>query len=287
MASPKLDGIRCIIHPEDGPVTRNLKPIPNIYIYNMLRRHRNWRECPFDGELIVGDPTKPNTWNTSSSGIMSGAGFPDFTFFVFDMLPRKGKESERFEDRYYRAAQAIAGFNLPWLKLVRHPVLLSLPAIRRYEEKMVAEGYEGIMTRDPKGLYKWGRSTSKEQWLMKLKRFHDAEARVTGIKERLHNANVAKINKLGYTERSGHKANKIGMKTLGALIVRTTFKKGVVSFFGNGEVEFDIGTGFDDKLRAEIWKDPRIIGKIVKFKYQKLSPDGKPIFPVFLGFRED
>jgi len=30
--SPKLDGIRCLIHPELGPVSRKFKPIPNDHI---------------------------------------------------------------------------------------------------------------------------------------------------------------------------------------------------------------------------------------------------------------
>lgn len=36
MASPKLDGIRCVMQ-DDMPVSRTLKPIPNHYIQDELR----------------------------------------------------------------------------------------------------------------------------------------------------------------------------------------------------------------------------------------------------------
>jgi len=287
MASPKLDGIRCIII-NGKAVTRNLKLVPNFYIFDKLR------SLPaFDGELIVGPDTDPDVWNKSSSGVMRATGEPDFTFRVFDMLPL-GSRDEPFAKRHKRAYELILKDNryrkLEWLRLVNHTTLKTRKDIAHYEQTMVDLGYEGIMLRDPEGIYKYGRSTPREQGLMKFKRFHDAEARVVGIREQMHNANEAKTNTLGLTERTSHKANLKGKGTLGALIVRATLgnNSSLTNLFtSKGEVEFQIGTGFDDTKRAQIWRDKNIIGKIVKFKYQKLSPEGVPIFPVFLGFRKD
>jgi DNA ligase-1 len=68
LASPKLDGIRCIIR--DGvAVSRNLKPIPNVYIQKSLAGLP-----PLDGELIVGPPVGNDVWNRSNSGVMSRDG---------------------------------------------------------------------------------------------------------------------------------------------------------------------------------------------------------------------
>ena len=53
LVSPKLDGIRCVIH-NDQPVSRTLKPIPNRFIQSELGFYP-----PFDGELMVGDPLDP------------------------------------------------------------------------------------------------------------------------------------------------------------------------------------------------------------------------------------
>ena len=122
-----------------------------------------------------------------------------------------------------------------------------------------------------------------------------------GFEEKMHNANVAKKNALGFTERSSHKANQVAMDTLGALVVRITYSalgleppkpKGddLLSGLWQGEptVEFKIGTGFDDATRAHIWKNrKKYMGAPVKFRFQKLSPAGIPIFPSYIEFRRD
>ena len=51
--------------------------------------------------------------------------------------------------------------------------------------------------------------------------------------------------------------------------------------------EFNIGTGFSAAMRSELWgAKGRLFGKLARFKYQGLGPDGRPRFPVFLGFRD-
>src|SRR5262245_56793250 len=96
MASPKLDGIRCVIR--DGKaLTRSLKPIPNRYV-----RKRLTGLPAFDGELIIGSPVAPDVWNTSSSGVMSEYGEPTFGFFVFDMVSEDPRTP--FSDRYRRVS---------------------------------------------------------------------------------------------------------------------------------------------------------------------------------------
>ena len=46
---------------------------------------------------------------------------------------------------------------------------------------------------------------------------------------------------------------------------------------------FKIGSGFDDKLR----ENPPKIGDIITYKFQNLTKNGKPRFPVFLRIRDD
>ena len=90
----------------------------------------------------------------------------------------------------------------------------------------------------------------------------------------MHNGNEATTNELGRTKRSSHQAGKTGRGDLGALIVR---------FY---DVEFNIGTGFDDVERAEIWNHrDRFLGKLAKFKYFSVGVKDAPRHPVFLGWR--
>lgn len=44
-----------------------------------------------------------------------------------------------------------------------------------YEEVCLAAGCQDMMVRDPAAQYKGGRSTEREGWLFKIKRFADAE----------------------------------------------------------------------------------------------------------------
>lgn len=135
-----------------------------------------------------------------------------------------------------------------------------------------------VMLRHPDGPYKHGRSTAKEGWLLKVKRFEDSEARIIGFSELMHNANEAKRNELGHLERSSKKAGKQGAQVLGSFIVKD-LKTGV---------EFDIGTGFTASQRQELWNvGDNLLGRIIKYKSQPTGVKDKPRFPVFLGFRDN
>ena len=155
-------------------------------------------------------------------------------------------------------------------------IVFGMLELQDFEQKSVTLGYEGVMIRDPAGPYKLGRSTTKDGYLLKIKRFHDTEGVVIGFEELMHNDNALETDERGYAKRVSKKAGKSGGNTLGALRV-----------FHNG-VEFKIGTGFTDTVRSNIWcsKD-KYLGKLVKFKYQGFGSLGAPRFPVFLSFRDE
>ena len=137
------------------------------------------------------------------------------------------------------------------------------------------------MLRKPDGAYKQGRSTLKEQILMKLKRFTDFEAVIVGYQERMHNANEATTDLLGRTERSMHKENMIGRGDLGALIVRIATGDGTT-------VDFTVGSGFTDEERRDFWNNKdKYIGTIAKLRAFNYGGYDLPRFPTYIGLRED
>lgn len=136
-------------------------------------------------------------------------------------------------------------------------------------------GYEGLILRDPAGLYKQGRSTAREQGMVKVKMFEDSEAEILGHVMLMHNANEATTSEIGLTKRSSHKANKVETDKMGALNVRDI----------HTGVEFQIGTGFTDTERLSHWEHH--VGKIIKYKFFAGGVKDKPRFPVFLGFRSN
>jgi len=259
----KYDGIRCL--KVDGKVlSRKFKEIPNHHIRGLLQSLPDG----VDGEIIC----EGKTFNETQSLVMTEEGTPDFKYVIFDYVT--DSLSKSYEDRMWELHR----LQVPEYVQKAIPVALySEYQLHEFEEIALKRGYEGVMIRSLNGPYKCGRSTLKEGFLLKFKRFLDSEAEVIGFEERMHNGNEAKKDELGHTKRSSHKANLVPMNTLGALIVRSP----------NG-VEFKIGTGFDDELRAEIWKNrEKYQGKLVNYQHQPSGAKDKPRFPSFRGFRDE
>lgn len=283
LASVKLDGVRAIVI--GGRVmSRSLKPIPNE---SVQRRFSGLPEGT-DGELICGDPAHKDAYRKTVSAVMREEGEPDVDFHMFDnyTTPLMGfiHRYETVKEHAFRI-QSIDVPGIPGALLVPHSLVRDQSELEMMEEIALDKGYEGLMVRSLEGPYKFGRSSVKEGYLLKIKRFLDAEAVIESVYEYQTNNNVATTNALGRTERSSHKANKVGAGVLGGLNVR--------ALNGNyKDVEFSIGTGFDgadDKNgeRGLLWRDRDVlIGKIVKFKYFPSGSKDRPRFPVFHGFRD-
>ena len=162
------------------------------------------------------------------------------------------------------------------LHLVAHGSAESPEQLLDCERIYLAAGYEGMMVRSLDGPYKNGRSTEKQGYLLKVKRFTDSEAEIIGYTELMHNNNDAKVGVLGYIERSHKQEGLTPAGVLGTIVVKDV-KSGV---------EFEIGTGFKMQEREQFWlhKD-ELIGLTVKYKYMEHGMKDKPRHPVFLGFR--
>lgn len=266
LLSPKLDGIRCLVI--DGvAVGRSLKPLPNKHVQQLFGKPEF---NGLDGELIVGEPVGQDVFQRTSSGVMSIDGEPLVAFHVFDDFIETGGFQRRLHTAHRRVHKKSGFVAVPHAKVAHEEDVFA------WEEQYLALGYEGVMLRHPDGPYKHGRSTAKEGWLLKVKRFDDAEAQVIGFSELMHNTNEAKRNKLGHLERSSHRAGKVGKQMLGALAVKD-LRTGI---------EFDIGTGFTADQRQVLWAARQnLLGKVVKYKSQPTGVKEKPRFPVFLGFR--
>ena len=274
-ASVKIDGIRCVIHNQLA-LSTTLNAIPNRFIQSKLG---HVVLDGLDGELTVGPYNDKNVMQATLSGVMSRDGEPDFTYWAFDFWTNtKMPFGERFRIMS-RAFEDGALSAHPNVKLLPQVLVHNEDELNAFEAATLAQGFEGVMIRKPTGVYKYGRSTAIEGYLLKLKRFSDGEALVIGAEELLHNANEATRDELGYTKRSTHKAGKLPMGTLGALKVRD-LKTGV---------EFNIGTGFTAAMRASLWAKylaGELVGKIAKYKFFEIGVKDAPRFPVFLCFRD-
>lgn len=264
LASPKLDGVRATVV-EGRLLTRSLKELPNKAIYNKFKFN-----AALDGELIVGDPTSPSVFRDTMKAVMSHEGdTSELRYYIFDVVSGRVFR-DRINDASYHADEDKG------IVLVPHVQVDTLDELLKLEELTLTKGYEGLMLRKIDGLYKFGRATVREGTLLKVKRTLQSEAVVIGFVEQMHNANEAKLDNLGYTERSSHQANLVPTGVLGALVVRDIYT----------HVEFNIGTGFSALDRDVIWRTrDDCIGLLAAYEYLPIGVKDKPRHPVWLGWR--
>jgi DNA ligase-1 len=264
IATPKIDGIRFLMV-NGVAVSRTFKPIRNKYIQALLSQYLH---NGIDGEITCGD-----TFQASTSGVMSIEGEPDFKVWIFDFVNDDHTEIGPFCERIWSIPEFYAPFKYEVLSGI---TVHNMEELESYETQCLQENYEGVMLRDPYGTYKFGRSTVNDNILLKLKRFEDAEAVLIDIEEKMSNQNAAELDNFGNIKRSASLEGMVGANTAGTLIVRNA----------DGQV-FGIGSGLNDQLRDEIWNNKdQYIGKLVKYKYFAHGVKELPRHPVLLGFRD-
>jgi DNA ligase-1 len=280
VVSPKVDGNRGMV--QNGKILgRSLLEIPNPLVQKILSQ----KELEgFDGELVAGDPTNA-TACAQTTGFMSRTTCDsgDFQFLVFDVMNEPDKPfRERQAILKARYAKLPASLK-KYVKLMPQYTVNNEAEVLKYEKQFLKDGYEGLILRSTEAKYSSKRSSMKDQSLMKLKRFADAEAVVvdcypltpssTASKSILKSGKLTKEQMLNLTEENQGAAGYLvrDLKT---------------------SAQFKLGTPpmtFEE--RQVLWKNRgKLKGKIVKYKYFPHGMNPKtnvPRHPVMLGFRED
>lgn len=262
MASYKLDGVRAMVI--DGRLmSRTLKPIPNLYLQEQLGKPEY---NGLDGELVdLVNPeyVDPDCYRNTVSKVMTASDEAfGVAWKVFDNFTHR---DEPFAVRWQTVPSHVR---------LHQQLINNTEELLKYEDEALRKGYEGLIIRDPYAPYKCGRSTAREGWMLKIKRYSDDEAMVVDFEELMHNANPAELDERGYTKHSHHQANKVPMNKLGALVTKW-----------RGHI-LHIGTGFTDQERTAVWNNRDAYkGEVVKFKYLKTGMKDLPRHPVFLGWR--
>lgn len=271
VASPKLDGMR-IVKVGGCAYTRNGKPLANVSTRVWLEQYL---PNNIDGELCLPNLTEP--LEDVMSAFRSAKGAPAFKFAAFDYFE---DESLPFADRIRKLADVAGPVNFAWpdrLILLRQTLVKDEASLRRIIGEHLEAGFEGTMVRSPQGRYKQGRSTWKEQGLLKIKPFEDEEATIVGLVEEMENTNEEKT---AIGRRSTSAAGLVAKGRLGAFKFR--FADGVESTVA----------GFTDKQKVEFWAaGDTLIGKVITVKHQVVhggrKPGQAPRHPQFKGFRPE
>ena len=266
--STKFDGIRALVI-EGVVYSRSLKPIRNKHVQKLFGKPEY---NGFDGELIVGDIYAKDVFQKTTSGVMSEDGTPDVTFHVFDFwsMPTFDYEYRQRElQDILLNSEEYEG--VVYTMIHKCQTVENLEFFLNYEKNL---GGEGLIGRKPDGVYKYGRSTPKEQLSIKFKFFQQEYFEVVGFNERMHNTNEQKRDELGYAERSSARDGLVPTNTLGSLVLKYN------------DTTFSCGTGFDDKLRKEIWDNKELyLGELASIRYMSVGSKDLPRVPSFQGFR--
>ena len=163
-------------------------------------------------------------------------------FMVFD-LPQS---SAPFSARVTELKRLLSPINTPYLAIIEQQRLTDNAALAQLLSDTEAGGGEGLMLRHQDSHYQAGRN----QGLLKLKQFQDAEATV-----------LAHLPGQGKYQGA-----------LGALLVETPDGR-----------RFRLGTGFSDLQR----QTPPAVGAIITYRYQGETKQRQPRFAHFMRVRQD
>ncbi len=275
IVQPKWDGWRGVVDSEIL-YTASLKPIPNEFVQTyFLARYPEAQGL--DGELTIGEPNVPDCFNKVDTALKRHYGEPDFVFRVFDW---QSGLLWTFEERYQEAMNRVASIDDPRVVMTPNVMVHNMDELMAEEARLVELGYEGAILRDPNGIYKCKRSTAREGYCIKVKRFVDSEAVVIGFEELYSNQNEKQIDERGLTKRQSLSSGLVPMDTLGAFLCRNIYTG----------VEFKVGSfnGLDLEQRRAIWHDrENYVGRIFTYKYQEIGGYEKPRIPIFKGWRSD
>lgn len=294
IAMPKLDGVRGIN--TDGKLTgRSLKPHANRYTTKFYS-HPDFNG--FDGELAAEDECHPDLCRVTTSALNTIVGEPFTLWWLFDYATEDTfnlpylQRLQMLEDRC-KALQEPSMFqpgSARHLRLVPWELCNDLPALLAAEERWLDMGYEGVILRDPNGLYKHGRTTLREGSYLRIKRFVEEDAVVLGIVEGQTNNNAAQVNELGQQFRSTHAENMQPNGQVGNMrcrVVKDVFDPQTKKLLLAAGQEITVSPGkMKHSDREAYFQNPGLlIGQTIKFKFFPKGQKDKPRFPTFVSIR--
>lgn len=250
--SPKMDGLRAVIA-NNKATSRGggvFVSFPHI-LREIEPVLEDYPELVLDGEVYT-DKLKTDFNKIISLAKQSKPTNEDLIesekwleYHVFDCPSAPGG----FHDRYKFLESLFEKYfkGNKWIKLCKHKLIKKESEIDENLQKYIEQGYEGLMVNIYDGEYFGKRSKN----ILKYKLFQDEEFKITDV-----------------TEGVG---NRSGMMGYISLVMK------------NGNT-FDANARGNEELYTEILKNKKnYIGKMATIRYQNLTPDGIPRFPVVVN----
>ena len=246
-AQRKLDGIRCLAISDKGLFSRTGKAFPHL---NHIRAEINSlpKGTILDGELYSDSLTFQEIVGIVKRETLK-AGDDEKMKKIYLYVYDTVQDGTN-EERNAWIKNLFDKHKFATLKMLPTDVANNLEDIKRLHAEYVADGYEGLILRNKAGLYKVGHRSVD---LQKYKEFMDDEYKIVGFKE-------------------GDGVEK------GCVIWVCETKKGQT---------FSVRPRGTHEERAEAFKKAASqVGKKLTVRFQELTDDGLPRFPVGLVIRD-
>jgi hypothetical protein len=265
----KMDGMRFNAIVRDGKVEYRSRNGKEIQLLGNLDADfiamAGDIDCVFDGELLVKEngkildrQTGNGILNKANKGTISAAEAAKVHATVWDVIPfiqfSEGECRTPYSTRFDSLCNLLAVHEPEKVGTVQSWEVQTYEEAKTLFEQMLADGQEGIILKDKRGI--WEDKRSKTQ--IKFKGELECDLKIVAVEE-----------------GSGKAA---GM--LGAIVCESS----------DGVIKVSVGSGFTDAMRKHYWSE-NIVGKIAAIKYNmriKNKAGEESLFlPIVLEVRDD
>jgi DNA polymerase/3'-5' exonuclease PolX len=269
LMSEKFDGYRARWDPERNLfISRQNKPtFPAPQWFKSALP-----EIALDGELFMGRDGFQRMGAARRKEPIDEDWF-DIKYYVYDAPDIEAT----FEQRYNFLRSIMPKVKEHWIKfratlepkfkkvtcpivLTKQTVVTNMDQMKEYYEKIIEDGAEGIMLKDPSSIYEDKRSN----FMLKYKPSFDAEAVI-----------------VDYRPGTGKYTGK-----LGAFICKPLINKGNYQVVDEDKNHIFAISGMDDNIR-ENYKKSHPVGTIITYEYSGMTDAGKPRFARYIRIRDD
>lgn len=248
---PKLNGIRCIATKVNGEVKLTSRNCLEFKTLDHLKPEISALLSEgeyFDGEIYNHDLTFQDIVSYTKKYYKGNT--EQLQYHIYD-FPYNGDEFEGRYTRYKLFFDKVLSSNL---KSVQSYEIANEQQVYEYHDKFVGQGYEGIIIRNANSLYQWN---TRSFDLQKYKEFYDAEFTI-----------------IGYYAGTGTDAGAIVFKC-----------RGDGKVVGRNHIFHVVPKGSIKSRRVMYKSGWKYVGKLLTVRYQNLSDQGKPVFPVGMEIR--
>jgi DNA ligase-1 len=238
--------------------------VPNRFI--AARLEEALRDIPglIDGEVVI----PGMSYNDIQSVVMSESHSHElrFAYAIFDYAEQPAYLNLPYKQRL-ALLEVLWSHGLPLNVYMVQTKVCNNPAdVESDAAAADIGGYEGLILRSPNGIYKQGRSTLREQIMLKYVEYTREEALVNDVSPAMENLDAGNSKK---------KENLVSLDRAGTL-----------HCWNEKWGYFDVGSGWTHEVGRQWLASPlTVVNKRIVYKYKPYGCKDKPRQPVYVGFR--